>query len=313
MRIYNLPGKRFLPDGMQFSPDGRLLAVQAIGRVDVLDTGTGKVQPVYSVPYPGKVGTPGVGFTADSRGVIYFNDNTKSVLAFDLTSGQERVLRSSKKVHWSSRGDIEISTVQPDGGLVFLAVNPEPRSVEIVALDPVSGEQKFSFARQRSYVRELAVSADSRWVAGCTAIDLRVWDIGGGRLPNRASWHVQDRKSSCFGNLAMARDGAYLAAGTYGCRGPVRVWDLKAGTEPVLATSVAGGGGVAFAPDRPLLAFTGQTRDVGEVVFWDAQARAERKRFDWGLGPVGAIAFSPDGCRCATASSTRAVVWDVDV
>ena len=49
------------------------------------------------------------------------------------------------------------------------------------------------------------------------------------------------------------------------------------------------------------------------MVFWDAAARAELKRYDWGLGKIGAVAFSPDGFRCAAASRTKAVVWDVDV
>jgi hypothetical protein len=70
---------------------------------------------------------------------------------------------------------------------------------------------------------------------------------------------------------------------------------------------------VAFHPERPLLAFTQNANGVGEVVFWDAQARAEVARFDFGLGSIGAVAFSLDGCRCATASPTQAVVWDVDV
>jgi hypothetical protein len=70
---------------------------------------------------------------------------------------------------------------------------------------------------------------------------------------------------------------------------------------------------MAFAPDRPLLAFTRKVGDVGEVVFYDAGARAELKRSDWGLGEVRAVAFSPDGFRSAAAGRTRAVVWDVDV
>jgi len=63
---------------------------------------------------------------------------------------------------------------------------------------------------------------------------------------------------------------------------------------------------------QPLLAFTQRAEDVGEIVIWDAQARTRGARFDWGLGPVGAVTFSLDGFRCATASRTKAVVWDVD-
>jgi WD40 repeat protein len=311
MRIFDLPEQRNT-DAMQFSPDGRLLAIQGTGRVDVLDTTTGATRPVCA-GYGGKVGTAGVGFTADGGAVVYFENRDRSVHAFDLGTGTDRVLRPGRKVAWRSGGDASVSAVSPDGRLVLVAVSPQERTVEVVALDTVSGEQQFSFARSRSYVRELAVSPDGGWVAGCTVHDLRVWEIRGGKRPNRASWHLQDRKQPCFGNLALSRDGAYLAVGGYGGYGGVRVWDLRAGVELDVGSPYGGGAGLAFAAERPLFAFARKAGDVGEVVLWDARARAELKRFDWGLGPLRAVAFSPDGFRCAAATQTRALVWDVDV
>jgi WD40 repeat protein len=311
MRIFDLPAQRST-DAMQFSPDGRLLAIQGFGRVDVLDTATGTTRRVCAVGDV-QVGTPGVGFTADGRGVVYFKNRDSSVHAFSLETGRDQVLRPGRKVSWRSGRDASISAVQLDGRLVFVAVSPEERAVEVVVLGTSSGRRKFSFARHRSYVRELAVSPDGGWVAGCTAIDLRVWEIGGGKRPNRASWHVQDRKSATFSNLALARDGAFLAAGVYRGNGRARVWDLKAGAELDFDGSYGGRAGLAFAPDRPLLAFARNVEDVGQVVFWDAAARAELKRYDWGLGKIGAVTFSPDGFRCAAAGWTKAVVWDVDV
>jgi WD40 repeat protein len=318
MQFFDLPGQRFPADAMQFSPDGRLLAIQAFGRVEVLDTTTGATRPIRSESH-GKVGTAGVGFTADSRRVVYFNTDHHSVHRFNLDTGRDWVLRQSDEVPWSRRGDVEISAVQSDGRLVFVAVTPKARTVEIVAIDTASGEQKFSFGRRVGYLRELTISANGRWAAGCANKDLWVWEIGGRKRPSRASWHVWDPKQPCFGNLALAREGGYLAVGSYGAgmewgRGRLQVWDLKARSELDLgSSSSAGGGGVAFAPNRPLLAFTQNSKDTGEVVFWDAQRKVELARFDWGLGALGAVAFSPDGFRCATASANKAVVWDVDV
>jgi hypothetical protein len=35
--------------------------------------------------------------------------------------------------------------------------------------------------------------------------------------------------------------------------------------------------------------------------------------FDWGLGPLRAVAFSPDDMLAAAGSATGTVVWDVDL
>src|SRR5262245_32143432 len=83
MQTFDLPGERIVPDAMQFSPDGRLLAVQAMGRVDVLDTTTGAVWPVCQNPNA-KAGTAGVGFTADGRQVVFFQYSGGGVHAFNL-------------------------------------------------------------------------------------------------------------------------------------------------------------------------------------------------------------------------------------
>lgn len=311
MRTYDLPEFRFPPDAMQFSPNGRLLAIQSLGQVAALDTTTGKTWFICPENV-GSAGTAGVGFTADNRGVVYFNTRTKGVHVFNLERGRDQVLRAGNTVHWSRRGDIEICTTRLDGKLAFVAVNPLSRQVEIVAMDPITGMELFSFARHGSFIRELAVSPEGDWVAACSVKELRVWGIGGGKRPKRAGWHLEDLNRGCFGNLALSRDGAYLAAGGYRSSSLIGAWDLLAKTELKPPDGLRGEGWLAFAPDRPVLAIPRRVDGRGEVVFWEVRAGAEPRAFDWGIGPVGAVAFSPDGFRCATAGQSKAVVWDVD-
>src|SRR5207247_5543822 len=99
--------KRSTPDALQFSPDGRYLAIQAFGRVDLLDTHTGKTRQVCA-GHNTKYGTAGVGFTADSRGMVYFKISDQSVHVFDLHTRADRVLRHSHQVPWDFRGDVGI-------------------------------------------------------------------------------------------------------------------------------------------------------------------------------------------------------------
>jgi WD40 repeat protein len=312
MRTFSLPEKGSIPDALQFSPDAKLLAVQAFGRIDVVDLAAGAARAVWPGS-SGKVGTAGVGFTADGRGVVFFDNSAHDVHVLDLHSGVDRVIRPGVRAPWRGSGlDVEISAPSADGRLVFVGVYPEPGAVEVVAYDPVSGAEQFSFGRHRGYLREVAASPEGDWVAGCSTNAVRVWGIGGGKRPSRAAWRVEDRDRSCFGTLSLARGGTHLAVGAYHRSGRVAVYE-PSGRRQVLSDSGAVASGVAFAPDRPLLAFTQQVEGAGEVVFWDAASRSEVRRFDWKLGPVGAVAFSPDGCQCATASVSTVVVWDVDV
>src|SRR5262249_54579235 len=158
--------------------------------------------------------------------------------------------------------------------LVFVAVHAQEQKMEIIALDPASGEQKFSFARHRGYLRELAVSPDGDWVAGSSMRGVRLWDLRGGKRPSRAPGRVEDCARYAIGNVGVARAGAYLAIGGNNSVHPVEIFDGRTGERQALSGRNATAGCVAFAPDRPLLAFTQQRKEVGEVVFWDARARA---------------------------------------
>ena len=318
MKTFDLPEADSLPDSIQFSPDGRSLAAQRHdGRVQVLDTESGELTAAFSGK-SWRVGVPGVGFNAEGSAVVFFGgDRFGSVHRYDLRTGRVSELKGGREVAWSPRGDLDVCASPSDGRSVFVSLDVDKGTVEIQALDPDTGEVKFAFARQRTYLRELAASPDGDWVAGCSAKDVRVWHVGAGKRPKRAKWHVQDLRTPCFGNLALSHGGEYIATGGYLARsGRVRVWALKTGEEQEFREVAPLGGGVAFAGGRPLLAFTQvqySNDRPGEVIFWDAAGQREVARYDWGVGPIEAVAFSRDGMRCATAGKSKAVIWDVDV
>ena len=50
----------------------------------------------------------------------------------------------------------------------------------------------------------------------------------------------------------------------------------------------------------------------GTVAFWDAATGAKGQQFAWKVGPLYAVAFAPDGLRCAALGEYQVVVWDVE-
>ena len=67
---------------------------------------------------------------------------------------------------------------------------------------------------------------------------------------------------------------------------------------------------VALTPDgRRLLTASHD----GSIRAWDANTGEPGPQFDWGIGPVTALAFAPDGLTCAAGGlNGKVVVWDVD-
>ena len=67
---------------------------------------------------------------------------------------------------------------------------------------------------------------------------------------------------------------------------------------------------VAVTPDGSRLLTASHD---GAIRTWDANTGASGPAYEWGIGPVTALAFSPDGLTCAAAGlSGNVVVWDVD-
>jgi hypothetical protein len=133
----------------------------------------------------------------------------------------------------------------------------------------------------------------------------------GVKAPTRATRTFETGRFAVAG-LALSGDGSYVALHAKG----LRVRHVRTGDWWGIPAQLAGySHAVAFHPTRPGLAYIGYIAlgDRGvEVIFYDVAARAEVKRFRWGVGSVDAPVFSPDGLRCAVACAGKIVIWDVD-
>jgi len=64
--------------------------------------------------------------------------------------------------------------------------------------------------------------------------------------------------------------------------------------------------GVAFAPDGSALAACTST---GRVHFWDCAAQLLRETRDWGIGPLGGIAYDATGARCVAGGANGRLMF----
>ena len=320
-RIYS---SAVMPEALAFSPDGRRIAAWNRGGVYVIDTHTGTVRALWDNRDSGMTEVPGVGFTADGSGVVADHDlHPAKLWVHDAETGAV-VREFSAGRHFAVESG-------PDGRLVYVSVDPKPGWTEVIPWDPLTGEAKPGILRHKGYLRQLAVSADGKWMAGASSRTVRVWNRSGPKEPARATRQFEmDSSIACVTGLALSSDGAFVAVS--GLAVGVRVWEVpsakpegfvKTGAEWQVAQYAAQfAREVAFHPSRPLLAFGGWS---AEVAFWDAASRAELKRYAWewgakpiplswgSVGKVLATAFSPDGLRCAAAGTGEVIVWDVDV
>lgn len=293
------------PGALGFSPDSRFLAAWDYGRVLVIDTMTRNVRTLCSKMDVSMSNVPGIGFTADSRGVISQHETHSNpfLRIRDVESGEmthELTLRYGDAVE-----------IGPGGRFVYLGSREFQKSVAVFRWNPLTDDWLPEFGRHNGYLQQLAVSADEQWVAASTSDLVRVWNIVGGKLPSRALRQFKVDKYAHIYCLALSSDGTFLAARDW----KTRVWNVQTGQEWEVAPRQGTDGSdfcreITFHPSRPILAFSGKTDQVG---FWDAAAHTEVNRFAWGIGRVQAVAFSPDGLRCAAAGKGKVVVWDVDV
>jgi WD40 repeat protein len=120
------------------------------------------------------------------------------------------------------------------------------------------------------------------------------------------------RHRGVIGQVRFSPDGHRLAS-RGGWR--IRVWDANREDHPLnreLRGHAKDVTSIAWSPDGRLL-LSGSLDET--VRLWDPRTGRQLGCYDWGIGPIRSVAFSPDGTTAAVGGGQRdaIVVWDVDV
>jgi WD40 repeat protein len=132
---------------------------------------------------------------------------------------------------------------------------------------------------------------------------IEIWDASSGTVTSTFTVAGRPHRLACSTNGELA---AFLT------NGHLSVWHLPTQTAVTERTGEAHGGwlSVAFDPHGRRIVTGGIDGTVG---VWDATSGGPPfKTFQWGVGPVYAVAFDCDGLRAAAVGHSGAIVWDVD-
>jgi WD40 repeat protein len=294
---------------LRFSPDGRYLAVwDSSGILSLHDTSTGRAR--ISV----RVGANrSLGFWGGSDGrTLFAYSYHDGLIPFDPDGEEIRpALDGSTELVEPAFSPDGARAVSPprfsnDSTLTGYTVSPD-RVVKAWAqrvTDPVgklSGLQPLEFLPDGDHFWVWVSAVDGTF---CPRVMLCRWADGAARVSWAAPRKYHVPLVSLDARRVLCWDNESVTVLAYEAGAPERPPEQYTVPEKPLFR------GGAYHPSSAFLA----AGSGDEVLFLDARTFRVLRAYDWRIGPVHSVAFSPDGTLAAASGPMRkVVVWDVDV
>jgi WD40 repeat protein len=210
------------------------------------------------------------------------------------TSASVALDRPGRVLAWLSRGDAMTGP-----------------ATEIVLAEAETGQSLQTLRAQGRPMQAFALSGDGRLVAGAAGhpgepAELLVWDVSTGRLLQALRGHQGEVVS-----LVFSPDGRRLASA--GTGGPVRLWDVPAGTAVGTLETPARSPGVLAWDGGLLVAACEAGPGKGTLLVWEAASGGLLHQLELGVQPRTLALSARHGLAVVAGQGDRVELFEVQV
>ncbi|MCS6962699.1 WD40 repeat domain-containing protein [Thermoflexus sp.] len=275
--LWHRPGARI--HRLSLSTDGRWLAIEHDGSVDIVMRATGEVR--WS-----EVGGP-MAFSPVGSHLAWVRGRPPRLFLLDLKTGAERALPADVL---ETHRPLQLSFSLNGRWLMLQAEEARGFGAPVAQIwDVATGAERFRFSPRLMPIWDIAFSPDGKVLGAIEGTVVRLYDLEAGQERGRLPLRTAEGWS-----LAFSPDGRRLAVGL--ADGRIRLYGRAAGRgwmpERDLVGHEGAARGLAFSPDGRLFASASWDRTVR---VWEVEPGRERMRLEGYAAEVWDVAFSPDG------------------
>lgn len=286
---------------LEFSGDGGLLGSASLDqKIKLWDLGARReIQSFASTVFCN------VALSRDGRSLAWSSpDHTgQTVTVWDVNA------RATRRILDSGHWPVSAVAFSPDGNRLALWT---PYALELWNLS--TGNQEWRSIKSADWVRSLAISSDTHWLAIGTFTDIAIWDLRAGRPTyywrgnELAMAFAPDASTFAVGSGFREEDGNNNASPNW-----IQLSELATGNElQKFAGHDSYPVGVGITQDGQRLA-AGFTD--GTFIVWDVTSGAQQTTIAGNRGPSDLLtvspAFSPDGNWAVSGGISPATLWNL--
>jgi WD40 repeat protein len=237
-------------------------------------------------------------FSLDGNTAISGSEDTTLIL-WDINNGN--VLRRYE----GHTGEITSVAISPDGELALSSSADQT----LILWDLASGEIIHTLTGHTGEVQSAGFSPDGKLIiSGSSDNQLILWDVDVGKLLHRFEGHL-----GAVTAVAFSPDGKNILSGSLDQ--VLILWNVASG-EPLRRYEGHQDqvNAIAFSPDGKTALSASGSEEVfnttleRSIILWDVTSGKILRRFEGHIGPITAVAFSPDGKTILSGSSDMSMI-----